>query len=695
MYLLIVFLPLIGAFFAGLFGRYIGTKGSQILTTTLLGITCIFSWYAFMEIGISGNTVYIDLFTWIDSELLHASWGFLFDSLTVIMLITVTSVSFMVHLYSIGYMGEDPHVPRFMSYLSLFTFFMLMLVTSDNFVQMFLGWEGVGLCSYLLISFWYTRIQANKSAIKAMVVNRVGDFGLSLGMMAIFFIFNTLEYNTVFVAAPFIAGTTFNFFSFEIEKLTIVCLLLFVGAVGKSAQVGLHTWLPDAMEGPTPVSALIHAATMVTAGIFLIARCSPLFEYAPTALIVVTIMGAMTAFFAASTGLVQNDLKRVIAYSTCSQLGYMAFACGLSNYSVGIFHLMNHGFFKALLFMSAGAVIHAISDEQDMRRMGGLVQLIPFTYCMMLIGSLALMGFPFLTGFYSKDVIIEVAYAKYTISGHFAHWFGCISAFFTAFYSFRLVYLTFLARPNGIKNVLVHAHEVPLTMGIPLIILSFGSIFLGYFTKDMIIGLGTDFWQQSIFILPKNNLFIESEFIPSFIKLIPTLLSLVGATLAILLNHFYANFLYNITLSPVGLKIYAFLNKKWYFDKIYNEYLNKPLMSFGYSVSFRTLDKGIIEILGPYGIVSSLSYAMKHTSKLQTGYIYHYAVIMLFSLTYLLFVLFFPMSYNNFSFYEYFIIDNQLFFIYIVTFLFYNHIKYNFNFTKGFLLFFILILALS
>jgi len=667
MYLLLVFLPLIGATSAGLFGRYLGVQGAQIVTTSCLALCTVLSWYAFLEVGVGGNTVYIDLFTWIDSEMLHASWGFLFDSLTVIMLITVTTVSCMVHLYSVGYMGEDPHVQRFMSYLSLFTFFMLMLVTADNFVQMFLGWEGVGLCSYLLISFWYTRIQANKAAIKAMVVNRIGDFGLSLGMLAIFFVFNAIDYSTVFAAAPFVAGTTFSMFGFEVEKLTIICLLLFVGAVGKSAQLGLHTWLPDAMEGPTPVSALIHAATMVTAGIFLIARCSPLFEYAPTALTVVTVMGAMTAFFAASTGLVQNDLKRVIAYSTCSQLGYMAFACGLSNYSVGIFHLMNHGFFKALLFLSAGAVIHAIADEQDMRRMGGLVQLIPFTYCMMLVGSLALMGFPFLTGFYSKDVIIEVAYAKYTVSGHFAHWFGCLSAFFTAFYSFRLVYLTFLARPNGLKGVIGGAHEVPLTMGIPLIVLSFGSIFWGFLTKDMIIGLGTDFWQSSIFILPKNNLFIESEFIPSYVKLVPTVLSFAGAILAIVLNHYYATFMYNISLTPVGLKLYAFLNKKWYFDKLYNELVNKPLVSFGYFVSFRGIDKGVVEFLGPYGAVSSFSHLMKKISKLQTGYIYHYAFVMLVGIVLLLTA---TSLWANLQ--SYFFIDSRLLFIYVLLLFFYN-----------------------
>jgi proton-translocating NADH-quinone oxidoreductase chain L len=667
MYLLIIFFPLLGCFSAGFFGRYIGTKGSQIVTTTCLGISALLSWYAFMEVGVSGNTVYIDLCTWIDCEMLHISWGCLFDALTVMMLVTVTTVSCMVHLYSIGYMGEDPHVPRFMSYLSLFTFFMLVLVTGDNYLQMFFGWEGIGLSSYLLISFWYTRIQANKAAIKAMVVNRVGDFGLCLGILAIFFVFNAVDYATVFAMAPAVAGTTFSMFGFEVEKLTVICLLLFVGVCGKSAQLGLHTWLPDAMEGPTPVSALIHAATLVTAGIFLMARSSPLFEYTPTALAVVTVFGAMTAFFAASTGLVQNDLKRVIAYSTCSQLGYMAFACGLSNYQVGIFHLMNHGFFKALLFMSAGAVIHAIADEQDMRKMGGLVQLVPFTYCMMLVGSLALMGFPFLTGFYSKDIIIEVAYAKYTVAGHFAHWFGCLAAFFTAFYSFRLVYLTFLARPNGLKGVIGHAHELPLSMGIPLVVLSFGGIFWGYLAKDLIIGLGTDFWQSAIFVLPKHNLFIESEFIPVYVKLVPTIFSFSGAILAIVLNHYYPAMMYHNALTPVGLRLYAFLNKKWYFDKFYNECINKPLVSFGYFVSFRTMDKGIVEMFGPYGAVNVFSGLMKSTSKIQTGYIYHYAFVMLMGL-----IVFLATTSLWFSLQSYIFIDTRLLFIYIMIISFFT-----------------------
>jgi proton-translocating NADH-quinone oxidoreductase chain L len=674
MYLLLVFLPLIGAISSGLFGRYLGSTGSQIITTSCLAITMLFSWYAFFEVAICGNFVYIDLFSWIDCEMLQASWGCQFDTLTALMLVTVTSVSCMVHLYATGYMEHDPHIPRFMAYLSFFTFFMLMLVTADNFIQMFFGWEGVGLCSYLLISFWYTRIQANKAALKAMIVNRVGDFSLALGICGIFLIYQSVDYATVFAATPLVAGQTFNFLGFEVEKLTIVCLLLFGGAVGKSAQIGLHTWLPDAMEGPTPVSALIHAATMVTAGIFLIARCSPMFEYAPTALIVVTVAGAMTAFFAATTGLVQNDLKRVIAYSTCSQLGYMAFACGLSNYSVGIFHLMNHGFFKALLFLSAGAVIHAVADEQDMRKMGGLAKLIPFTYCMMLIGSLALMGFPFLTGFYSKDIIIEVAYAKYTISGHFAHWFGCMAAFFTAFYSFRLVYLTFLAKPMGPRMVIEHAHEVPLTMGIPLLVLSFGSIFIGYLCKDAVIGLGTDFWQNAVFVLPKNNLYIESEFIPTSVKLIPTILSFAGASLALIINHFYNKELYNFTTSNFGLIMYAFLNKKWYFDKVYNEYINKKLISFGYFVSFKGIDKGIVEMFGPYGIATTFTNLSKRFAKVQSGFIYHYAFVMLLGILFLLTSL---TLFDNLQ--EYFYFDSRILFIIAIAFVF----SYNKNTTTA------------
>lgn len=637
MYLLLVLLPLISSIIAGFFGRYIGRSGAGLITSCLVGMSALLSWIAFYEVGICGSPVYMTLFPWIDSGLLTANWGFLFDSLTVVALIVVTTVSFLVHVYSTSYMSEDPHLPRFMSYLSLFTFFMLMLVTGDNFVQMFLGWEGVGLCSYLLINFWFTRVQANKASIKAMIMNRIGDFGLSLGMMAIFVIFKAIDFSTIFATAPLFANEQFMFLNYSVSVLDTIAILLFVGSVGKSAQLGLHTWLPDAMEGPTPVSALIHAATMVTAGVFLVARCSPVFEYAPTALMVVTLVGAMTAFFAATTGMVQNDLKRVIAYSTCSQLGYMIFACGLSSYSVGMFHMMNHAFFKALLFLSAGSIIHALADEQDMRRMGGLVHILPFTYSMMVIGSLSLMGFPFLTGFYSKDVILEVAHAHYTIEGTFAHWLGTISAFLTAFYSFRLIYLTFFARTNGFKTSVQHAHDAPGIMAIPLVILAFGSIFVGYIFKDMIIGLGTPFWGNALFIQPQNLVLIDSEFIPHTIKLIPVILSITGASLAWFLNSSHAELLYSIKTSAIGRDLYTFLNKRWYFDKVYNDFVAYPLLNFGYEVSYKTLDKGIIEVLGPYGIINSFQRLTKSISSLQTGYIHQYAFFMIVGVTLLVF----------------------------------------------------------
>jgi NADH-ubiquinone oxidoreductase chain 5 len=665
MYLLIVLLPLISAIVSGFFGRYIGKNGAQILTTTLVSFTAILSLIAFYEVALCASPCYITLITWIDSELLHVSWGFMFDSLTVVMLVVVTVVSSLVHLYSIEYMGQDPHVARFMSYLSLFTFFMLILVTADNFIQMFVGWEGVGLSSYLLINFWFTRLQANKAAMKAMIVNRVGDFGLSIAMFAIFLVFKSLDFTTVFATAPYFVNENFVFFNFEVDKLTLICILLFIGAVGKSAQIGLHTWLPDAMEGPTPVSALIHAATMVTAGVFLIIRTSPIFEYAPNALMVVTFMGALTAFFAATTGMLQNDLKRVIAYSTCSQLGYMVFACGLSNYSVSMFHLMNHAFFKALLFLSAGSVIHAMSDEQDMRKMGGLINLLPFTYSMMLIGSLSLMGFPFLTGFYSKDVILELAYAKYTIDGTIAHWLGTISAFFTSFYSFRLLYLTFLNDSNAYKQYLTNSHEAPILMAIPLIILAFGSIFVGYVTKDMLIGLGTNFWGNSLFTLSHNVSLIESEFIPYWIKLIPVLFSISGAILAFVLYYVYSNLLYSMKISYLGRKTYGFLSKKWYFDKIYNEFVVQKALDFGYNISFKALDRGIVEVIGPYGIVKTISNLTRIISNLQSGYIYHYAFIMFIGIT--LFI-----SLISLSDYISYMFDATLYFLFVLSLIFYS-----------------------
>jgi len=664
MYLLIVLLPLLGFCSAAGLGRFLGFRGAGLLTTFNVAFSAFLSCIAFYEVGLCGCPCYISFSPWFASEMFDASWGFLFDSLTVVMLVVVTGVSSLVHCYSLSYMSEDPHIPRFMSYLSLFTFFMLMLVTSDNFLQMFFGWEGVGLASYLLINFWFTRLQANKSAIKAMLVNRVGDFGLALGIMGIFSIFQSVHFIPVFACSANYANIPIYFCGFEFDTLTLLGVLLFVGAVGKSAQLGLHTWLPDAMEGPTPVSALIHAATMVTAGVFLLARCSPLFEYAPQALCIVAFVGAMTSFFAATTGVVQNDLKRVIAYSTCSQLGYMVFACGLSHYSVGVFHLMNHAFFKALLFLSAGSVIHALADEQDMRKMGAMVQLLPFTYSMMFIGSLALIGFPFLTGFYSKDVILEVAYANYTITGNFAYWLGVLSALFTSYYSFRLLFLTFLGKSNAYKSSLQNAHDAPFLMAFPLILLAFGSIFCGFFGKDMMIGLGSDFWGNALFILPQNILYVESEYIPQSIKMIPFVFSGLGAFIAYAINISFASFTYQIKTSIFGRKLYTFLNKRWLFDKIYTDFIGYPALQFGYEISFRTLDKGVIEIIGPTGIVQSIQKFLPTLRLFQSGFVYHYALMMLIGLTIFVTLL------GLWDFASYWI-DTRLYFILGGSFLFY------------------------
>jgi NADH-ubiquinone oxidoreductase chain 5 len=520
-----------------------------------------------------------------------------------------------------------------MAYLSLFTFFMLMLITADNFIQLFLGWEGVGLCSYLLINFWFTRLQANKAAIKAMVINRVGDVGLALGVFSIFVVFKTCDYSVVFSLVPHVVGITYNFLGFEVDAISAIGLLLFVGAVGKSAQIGLHTWLPDAMEGPTPVSALIHAATMVTAGVYLIIRCSPLYEYSGVALTVITVFGALTAFIAGTIGLVQNDLKKVIAYSTCSQLGYMVFACGLSNYSVSMFHLINHAYFKALLFLSAGSVIHALNDEQDMRRMGGLLQVLPYTYVMILIGSLALMGFPFLTGFYSKDVILEIAYAKYSLHGTFAHWLGVLSAGITAFYSFRLIYLTFISNPNGFKNAIQNAHDAPLPMAIPLFILCIGSLFVGYLTKDLFIGLGTPFWNNAIFIAPENLVMIDAEFIPTYIKWLPVIVSLFGAVSSMLVFHFFKNFLFEVCIKPFGRSVYIFLNRRWLFDRLQNDLIGSVILKLGYNTTYKLVDKGVIEVFGPKGLSFLTITFSKQISSLQSGLVHQYAFIMFIGVT--------------------------------------------------------------
>jgi NADH-ubiquinone oxidoreductase chain 5 len=627
MYLLIIFTPLISSLIVISSGRYLTPNGSMFLTTSCIFSNFIMSCITFYEVALSQSPVYIKVFSWLNCEMLDFSWGFLFDSLTVTMLVIVNCVSLVVHIYSMDYMEADPHKARFFSYLSLFTFFMLILVSADNFVQMFVGWEGVGLCSYLLINFWHTRIQANKAAMKAVFVNRIGDFGLLLGIFLIFWNFKTVNYLTFFslvsiYSSDYNIGISFPFF--DLDMLTLICIFLFIGVMGKSAQLSLHTWLPDAMEGPTPVSALIHAATMVTAGVFLLARCSPLFEYSSTALTIVTFFGAMTAFFASATATVQNDLKRVIAYSTCSQLGYMVFACGTSNYNIGIFHLSNHAFFKALLFLSAGSVIHSLFDEQDMRKMGGLLKVIPFTYAMMFIGSISLMGFPFMTGFYSKDAILEFAFAKFVVSAHFAYWLGVLSAFFTSFYSMRLVYLTFWNKTNAYRYAIQNTHDLPKRMASALVILIFCSIFIGYLTYDMIIGVGTHFWGNAIICLPHNSDIFNAEFLPISIKLIPVIFSFSGILSSLLVYRLLNNrFKYNFKQTGVGLYLYSFFSKKWFFDKIYNETIGQAILFVGYNFTYKVIDRGIVEFAGPYGI-SKLIYDKSFNIKnIHSGLLYH------------------------------------------------------------------------
>nr|YP_009546480.1 NADH dehydrogenase subunit 5 [Gelidium kathyanniae]AYO27828.1 NADH dehydrogenase subunit 5 [Gelidium kathyanniae] len=642
MYITIIWLPLLGSLISGFGGRWLGRYGAGIFSTTCVISSFILSLLIFYEVGFCGTICQFSLLPWINAEVLSVQWGFLFDSVTAVMLVVITSISSLVHLYSINYMETDPHCPRFMAYLEVFTFFMLVLVTADNMLQMFLGWEGVGLASYLLINFWFTRLAANQSAIKALVVNRVGDFGLGLAIFTIFYTFSSVEYLTIFSITPFFQDYYFSFLQFKINNITVIGLLLFIGAIGKSAQLGLHTWLPDAMEGPTPVSALIHAATMVTAGVFLIIRFSPLMEYSIFVLQILVIFGALTAVFAAMVGVFQNDLKRVIAYSTCSQLGYMVFACGLSCYNVSMFHLTNHAFFKALLFLSAGSVIHAVSDEQDMRRMGSLKKFLPLTYSVMLIGSLALAGFPFLAGFYSKDFIIEIAQVltnsnlNIAFSG-LACWLGSLAVFFTAFYSFRLLYLTFINNCNMSRVNINTTHESNLLILIPLIFLAFGSVFVGYFCKDFFIGFGADFWKISIFNLPIYSNQIEVEYLQTKIKWLPFFLSALGVILASLLN--ISSYRWYKKVKTVSF--FAFLiNKKWYWDSLYNKFLIRPILNFGYNISFKNLDRGFIEIVGPYGlikIIPSWADTLKH---IQTGQITHYLFFTILGLCFFLVLLF-------------------------------------------------------
>jgi NADH-quinone oxidoreductase subunit L len=632
MYSAAVLLPLIGAIGAFLFLVFakdpaIRDRGAQIVTCGSMILSALLSIVILYQVAIAGQGRTIELFTWIDSGALEASWAFKYDALSAVMVFVVTVVSTMVHIYSVGYMAEDRSIPRFMAYLSLFTFCMLMLVTADNFLQMFFGWEGVGVCSYFLIGFWYDRDSANAAAIKAFVVNRVGDFGFALGIFAVFMVFGTIHFDSVFAEVPTKAGLTMKFLGSEVNALTCMCLLLFVGAMGKSAQIGLHTWLPDAMEGPTPVSALIHAATMVTAGVFMVVRLSPMFEYAPDALAVVTIVGATTAIFAASVGLVQNDIKRVIAYSTCSQLGYMFFAAGVSAYAAAILHLMTHAFFKALLFLGSGSVIHALGGEQDLRRMGGLRRLIPVTHALMWIGSLALAGIPFFAGYYSKDIILEAAFGAHSAVGQYAFWLGITAAFMTAFYSWRLLFLTFFGQPRMDRHVLEHVHESPNIMLVPLYVLATGAIVAGWLAYEAFVGHGMEaFWRESIRVLPGHNAIEAAHHVPFWVKILPVIVGIIGIGLAY--GFYIRDPSVPAQLAARWRGLYKFLLNKWYFDELYDFLFVRPAFVIGRGL-WKKGDGAIIDGLGPDGIAATTIVLARRASLLQTGYVYHYAFAML------------------------------------------------------------------
>ncbi len=666
MYAAIVFLPLLGFLIAGPFGWKIGDRPSEIVTTSLLFISAALSWAVFVNVALGSGPASISMLgNWFTSGAVKVDWSLRVDSLTAVMLIVVTTVSSLVHLYSIGYMREDPSRPRFFAYLSLFTFAMLMLVTADNLIQLFFGWEGVGLASYLLIGFWYEKPSANAAAIKAFVVNRVGDFGFALGIFLVFVLTNSIAFEPIFAAAPGLAHKTIHVFSADFDALTITCLLLFMGAMGKSAQFLLHTWLPDAMEGPTPVSALIHAATMVTAGVFMVARLSPLFEQAPAALTFVTIIGGTTALFAATIGLVQNDIKRVIAYSTCSQLGYMFVALGVGGYSIGIFHLFTHAFFKALLFLGAGSVIVAMHHEQDMRNMGGLWRKIPFTFAMMTIGTLALTGFPYTSGYFSKDAIIEAAFASHQKGAFYGFLMTTIAAGLTSFYSWRLVFLTFFGKPawaaaahaepiqhdsasdhradpdpyaahdhdahghgaHGHAGHGLEPHESPIVMLIPLFVLAIGALFAGFVFQHAFIGEGAaEFWKGALFLGPDNHILEEREDIPRLVSQIPTIFMGLGFLVAL---YFYI-------LAPGTAawlarqtpRLYEFLLNKWYFDELYDFLFVRPAFRLG-RIFWKEGDGAIIDRLGPDGVAARVVDATGWVVKLQSGYIYQYAFAML------------------------------------------------------------------
>nr|YP_010632369.1 NADH dehydrogenase subunit 5 [Cladonia stygia]WBP63034.1 NADH dehydrogenase subunit 5 [Cladonia stygia]WBP63052.1 NADH dehydrogenase subunit 5 [Cladonia stygia]WBP63070.1 NADH dehydrogenase subunit 5 [Cladonia stygia] len=623
MYLAIIILPLLGSIVSGFFGRKVGVSGAHLITCICVIVTTLLALFSFFEVGLNNIPVSIILFKWVDSESLDVLWGFSFDSLTVSMLIPVLIVSSLVHIYSIGYMSHDPHNQRFFSYLSLFTFMMIILVTANNFLLMFVGWEGVGVCSYLLVSFWFTRIAANQSSMSAFLTNRVGDCLLTIGMFTIIWTFGNLDYSTVFSLAANISENI----------VTIIGICLLIGAMAKSSQIGLHVWLPLAMEGPTPVSALIHAATMVTAGVYLLMRASPLIEYSSTVLILCLWIGSITTVFSSLIGLFQQDIKKVIAYSTMSQLGMMVIAVGLSSYNVALFHLVNHAFYKGLLFLGAGAVIHAVADNQDFRKYGGLIRFLPLTYSVMLIASLSLVAFPFMTGFYSKDFILESAYGQFQFSSIAVYFIATIGAMFTTLYSVKVLYLTFITNPNGPLANYKKAHEGDMFMSLPLIILAVFSIFFGYITKDIFIGLASNFYaDNSLFIHPLHEIMLETEFaVPNFFKLLPLLLTVILSAVSLILSEYLFSLLIKFKFTRLGYNTFSFFNQRFMIELFYNKYITRFILNLGGQTT-KVLDKGSVELLGPYGLEKGLLILSKGLSSLNTGIITSYALYILVGL---------------------------------------------------------------
>ena len=635
MYLTIIILPLLGSIISGFLGRKIGVRGSQIITSSSVITITILAIIAFFEISLNNISTILYIFRWIDSESLNVFLSFNFDSLTVSMLIPVLIVSSLVHIYSIGYMSHDPHNQRFFSYLSLFTFMMIILVTANNLLLMFVGWEGVGICSYLLVSFWFTRIAANQSSISAFLTNRVGDCFLTIGIFAILWSFGNIDYNTVFTLSPFINENI----------ITIIGICLLIGAMAKSSQIGLHVWLPMAMEGPTPVSALIHAATMVTAGVYLLIRVSPLIEYSSTVLIFCLWIGAITTLFSSLIGLFQQDIKKVIAYSTMSQLGMMVIAIGLSSYNVALFHLVNHAFYKALLFLGAGAVIHAVGDNQDFRKYGGLKNFLPLTYSVILIASLSLVAFPFMTGFYSKDFILESAYGQYSFSSVAVYFIAVIGAMFTTLYSIKVLYLTFITNPNGSLISYKHAHEGDIYMSLPLIILAIFSIFFGYITKDLFIGLGSGlFVDNSLFIHPLHEIMLDTEFAVRIIyKLLPLILTISLSTISLIISEYLLKLLVIFKFSKIGYNIFSYFNLRFLIEFFYNKYITNVILKLGGQTT-KILDKGSIELLGPYGLEKGLIKLSKNLSTLDTGIVTSYALYILIGLVFYILMTFLSLN---------------------------------------------------